>query len=644
MQPPLMMSSPSAFLNNEPRVCKPSNVKTEIIDIPDQSPTKEPMDERTNSSSTTKEDLLRLLVKMSPTEVDRLVKGDREKPEKESTSHKASVSSSSGRRSTNVGVATKMSHGDVLSDHSRLNARRVAAAAAATESSALSGESDTETDTAMTPGGGRRSGKPERRTAHNLIEKKYRCSINDRINHLKIMLTGEDAKLSKSATLRKAIDYIHFLQTQNEQLNARNEQLKRALLARGVEVPDSPVAVESHNMNVQSPADSSNPSSPGARDSPSPKPRSKRARPMHDRSRVTLLALLLCMVVWNPFSLLLGASSASSLVAARADTPLDPSSQMPGRTLQSTDPDAFEGVDELAADTLLRSLCVWALNLIVIACVLTRLLIYGEPITDSDSFSGSQFRRHKTLAEQEIAKGNLCEAQRQFYKCLEALNRPLPAPGIDELFALLWQTFRHLLNMVWIGRWLSQRKRSGIKLVSVSRWHAETALIYHRLHQLHLMGLSTLGDGLSGLGLSLSAVNLAEAAGSALSHRALVDIYIHAALRARTTLPGFFGSTLQMYFLKRAQRRPKQGDYGAIISTNGWLFHPAGRRFISDEKTLAMGLSFKNTQGFPFCTVQRNAHPMEHLTAAFKLHLLNKMLNTVLSRADDADESAQLNP
>uniref|UniRef100_A0A914XE25 BHLH domain-containing protein n=1 Tax=Plectus sambesii TaxID=2011161 RepID=A0A914XE25_9BILA len=292
MQPPLMMSSPSAFLNNEPRVCKPSNVKTEIIDIPDQSPTKEPMDERTNSSSTTKEDLLRLLVKMSPTEVDRLVKGDREKPEKESTSHKASVSSSSGRRSTNVGVATKMSHGDVLSDHSRLNARRVAAAAAATESSALSGESDTETDTAMTPGGGRRSGKPERRTAHNLIEKKYRCSINDRINHLKIMLTGEDAKLSKSATLRKAIDYIHFLQTQNEQLNARNEQLKRALLARGVEVPDSPVAVESHNMNVQSPADSSNPSSPGARDSPSPKPRSKRARPMHDRSRVTLLALL----------------------------------------------------------------------------------------------------------------------------------------------------------------------------------------------------------------------------------------------------------------------------------------------------------------------------------------------------------------
>lgn len=33
---------------------------------------------------------------------------------------------------------------------------------------------------------------------------------------------------------------------------------------------------------------------------------------------------------------------------------------------------------------------------------------------------------------------------------------------------------------------------------------------------------------------------------------------------------------------------------------------------------------------------------MEHLTAAFKLHMLNKMLNTVLSRTDVSDESTQL--
>ncbi|MGH0187983.1 UNVERIFIED_CONTAM: hypothetical protein FKN15_027103 [Acipenser sinensis] len=52
----------------------------------------------------------------------------------------------------------------------------------------------------------------ERRTTHNIIEKRYRSSINDKILELKDLVMGSDSKVHKSGVLRKAIDYIRYLQ------------------------------------------------------------------------------------------------------------------------------------------------------------------------------------------------------------------------------------------------------------------------------------------------------------------------------------------------------------------------------------------------------------------------------------------------
>ena len=71
-----------------------------------------------------------------------------------------------------------------------------------------------------------RGGKPVRKAGHNDIEKRYRSSINDRIVELKNILSGEDAKMSKSAILRKAIEYIRFLQSKTARLEQENKQLK----------------------------------------------------------------------------------------------------------------------------------------------------------------------------------------------------------------------------------------------------------------------------------------------------------------------------------------------------------------------------------------------------------------------------------
>ena len=49
-------------------------------------------------------------------------------------------------------------------------------------------------------------------------------------------------------------------------------------------------------------------------------------------------------------------------------------------------------------------MCLWLLNGLVIACVLARLLIYGEPVTEVNSSSWTNFNRYKLQAEKEIAR------------------------------------------------------------------------------------------------------------------------------------------------------------------------------------------------------------------------------------------------
>ena len=87
-------------------------------------------------------------------------------------------------------------------------------------------------------------------------------------------------------------------------------------------------------------------------------------------------------------------------------------------------------------------------------------------------------------------QGNYAEASARLHDCLRALGRPLPTSNMDLLASLFWHILRQVLHRVYIGRWLS--RRAGIlwsntaKDAQVSA--REAALIYHKLHQLHLTG------------------------------------------------------------------------------------------------------------------------------------------------------------
>ncbi|CAD6194095.1 unnamed protein product [Caenorhabditis auriculariae] len=495
--------------------------------------------------------------------------------------------------------------------------------------------------------------KTERRTAHNLIEKKYRCSINDRIQHLKSLLAGDDAKLSKSATLRKAIEHIESIEAENNALKADNDRLRQILLNNGFECPPS-VGSDSSRVEMQQVSPSQLPSQ-----LPQPPPPAanvkrgtKRARantnvaaaatpeavatpssPDGSQARVTIFAFMLAVLVFNPLSFLVQGSH----VAAIRDHQASPFDH--GRILDDS-PALSQSEDQWWHHNVIRPLFVWSINFFVVFCVLARLLVWGEPVQDFKSGSWSSFGSTREKARQEAEDGNLREAQRQFCECLVILDRPLPSAGVDAFLSVVWQLIRHLLNWLWIGRWLARRRRSTTTTVSaVCRSHAHTAVLYHDIHQLHLMGIDNdNGEPTSGLYLALSAVNLAESAGASadgLPRAVMAQIYIAAALRCRISLPPFIASVTSGYFFRRARRHVRRAPEHSV-SHLLWLFHPAARKYMANAQRLREVLSTRQNMKLEPFVDEDPGMPLSRLRGALKVHLLAQLVNE-LAGGEDVD-------
>ncbi|XP_072225157.1 sterol regulatory element-binding protein 1 isoform X2 [Leuresthes tenuis] len=482
--------------------------------------------------------------------------------------------------------------------------------------------------------------KGEKRTAHNAIEKRYRSSINDKIVELKDLVAGTEAKLNKSAVLRKAIDYIRYLQQANQKLKQENMALKMAaqknkslkdLVAMEVdgqaelknELPTPPASDVGSPTSFSHCGSDSEPDSPMGEDT---KPNigmldgsaaGGSAGGMLDRSRMALCAFTFLFLSLNPLAALLCSSGGSSAGST------DISAHHAGRSVL--------GVD-IAADSwgwmdwMLPTILVWLVNGILVSGVLIRLLVYGEPVTRPHSGSSVLFWRHRKQADLDLARGDFAQASHNLRTCLKALGRPLPTSQLDLACAALWSQLRFCLQRLWVGRWLAARAgglRSDRPLQEdACKSSRDAALVYHRLHQLHMTGKLN-GSHLSAAHMALSAVNLAECAGSCLPVATLAEVYVSAALRVKASLPRILHFTSRV-FLSSA-RQACLSSSGSVPPAMQWLCHPLGHRFFVDGDWAIRSTPKESIYSQAGNTVD----PLAQVTQAFREHLLEKALYCV---------------
>uniref|UniRef100_A0A8D0MQW7 Sterol regulatory element-binding protein 2 n=1 Tax=Sus scrofa TaxID=9823 RepID=A0A8D0MQW7_PIG len=515
------------------------------------------------------------------------------------------------------------------------------------------------------PGGVKQLEPPkegERRTTHNIIEKRYRSSINDKIIELKDLVMGTDAKMHKSGVLRKAIDYIKYLQQVNHKLRQENMVLKLAnqknKLLKGIDLGslvdnDVDLKIDDFNQNVllMSPPASdsgsqagfspysidSEPGSPllddaKVKDEPDSPPV---ALGMVDRSRILLCVLTFLCLSFNPLTALLQWGGAH-------DSDPHPHSGS-GRSVLS-----LESGSGGWFDWMVPTLLLWLVNGVIVLSVFVKLLVHGEPVIRPHSRSSVTFWRHRKQADLDLARGDFAAAAANLQTCLSVLGRALPTSRLDLACSLSWNVIRYSLQKLRLVRWLLkkvfQHRRATPATSAGFEDEAKSsardaALAYHRLHQLHITGKLPVGSACSDVHMALCAVNLAECAEEKIPPSTLVEIHLTAAMGLKTRCGGKLGF-LASYFLSRAQSLCGP-ERSAVPDSLRWLCHPLGQKFFM-ERSWSMKAAAKESL---YCAQRNPADPIAQVHQAFCRNLLERAVESLVKpqakkKAGDQEEES----
>ena len=467
-----------------------------------------------------------------------------------------------------------------------------------------------------------RSGKnmtspvPEKRSAHNAIERRYRSSINDKITELKNMVVGTDAKLNKSAVLRKVIDYISYLQNANAKLKQENIQLRLAAAANGNIASQNHILLTSTTANspeITPPNSdcSSIASSPDQSGMHSPEPDS----PMFyatDGARMLLCVFVLGILAFNPLGMFLAASDSNSFNYDAGHAP--------GRSILYSSDDKnswFSGFGSWF------NYLVWIINFFICFFILKKAMKPGSLNVEASQ----KFWTYVIQANADLKNHKLDSAKNNYIIAYKLVTRKnYPETFLGKIISLTWELIRLWLNIFKIGIWLNS---SRVK--SEESYSRLLCFIHCKLNSINLIqkcGKSSL----IGYFHSLAALNE--------TFLILDDEYKSAAYTLTALRFKIQSNLMARYYLHKAF---------VACSTNkasNFLLKPTGKRFFN-KPYLKLNYCFEKSSIFVKSEVSIN-DPMAFVANKYRRYLIKKCILTMMnpkvgSNSDhDPDKSNQV--
>ncbi|XP_023325319.1 sterol regulatory element-binding protein 1 isoform X2 [Eurytemora carolleeae] len=478
-----------------------------------------------------------------------------------------------------------------------------------------------------------------RKSGHNIIEKRYRSSINEKITELKDIVAGEGAKLNKSAILRKAIEYIKYLQNQNMKLKQENNGLRKRMGCQsftgggggggggGVGYQQINGSISpSYSDQAYSPTKSLD-NSDSCNDELSLSPASyvyetgspvngmvEKSRLM-DKSRLGLCMLLFSVVLFNPLGVLFNERDSLYTTVAGG-----------GRTILETDtPASFNQLFKEFSSSFLLSI----FNILVLLVGLCKILVRTDDYCEENPKKMAKYWQIKRQAEREIESKMGLNAMRYLEEAASLLGQPVPRCWLESCFSLAWQCM--LLGFYKIGlvqlifslnqpnpaKQINIGSAKKINLGQNKLINTEIADIYKLYTQVYLCGKERIG--IQGLVLALTAVNAAKY--SNCRAKDLTAIYIQLAMTVKlfsSWIPAF----ILRYILNLGKGLPKK-DHGG--TEQSWILGSQGSNFLIHQHW--------NLQVDPCLGLTSQAsglNPADMLLNKFKNMNLNLALNTII--------------